>query len=156
MGKFDLIPRAWYSSDYRILSEGVQLTCLKFESGPERSIFTLAGNIYLARKEKWNSSNFFLYLEKTQIIRAEKPNWLSKTISFEHQNRLYTLNSGFNGFTLNSFGIEVGSIKKPRWFSRAAVASLPEEFPLPVSIFTIWLVLLMWKRDADSDAVAAF
>jgi hypothetical protein len=152
MTKFDLLPRAWYSQDYRLLRDGAQLTHLHFESGPERSVFALAGEVYRAQKEKWNSSNFFLYVDQTQIARAEKPNWYSQTIYFEHQNQLYTLNPGFNRFTLSCTGIEVGSITKRGWFSRSAAADMPEEFPLPVSIFIIWLVLLMWKRTADSDA----
>jgi len=152
MSKFELLPRAWYSSDYRVMRDGAQLTCLKFQSGPERSVSTIAGEAYLARKEKWNSPNFFLYRDRTQLAKAAKPNWFSQTISFEHHNRPYTLKPRWSEFTLVSLSAEVGSIMKPELFSRAAVAKLPDDFSLPLSIFTIWLVLLMWKRNNDSAA----
>jgi hypothetical protein len=155
MNTFKLLPRKWYSSDYRILRGGTEITCLKFLSGPERSQFILDGTVYLARKERWDSSNFFLTSSQTQLARAEKPRWFSQTISVEYGSDVYRLQSHSNRFALSRQGREVGSIAKQGWFTKKAVAELPEELPLPASIFVIWLVLLMWKRNDDSAVVVA-
>jgi hypothetical protein len=153
MIQFHLLPRAWYSSDYRVLKDGTQLTCLKFESWPERSIFALAGVVYLARKEKWSSPNFFLLLDQTRIARAEKPSAFSREFLIEYDQRRYVLRpSGRNRFALGEREIEVGWVAKQRWFGRKAHAELPDDMPIPVCVFVLWLVALMWKRDADSES----
>jgi len=153
MTKFDLLPRAWYSSDYRVIRDGAQLTCLKFQSGPERSVFTLAGEVYLARKEKWSSPNFFLYLDQIQLARAEKPSAFSQKFTLEYDQHSYVLKpAGMNRFALREREIEVGWVAKQRWFSRKASAELSDEMPIAVCVFILWLVALMWKRDADSDS----
>ena len=36
--------------------------------------------------------------------------------------------------------------------ARREFLELPEDVDLPVRIFVIWLVLLMWKRDSDNAA----
>jgi hypothetical protein len=153
MTKFDLLPRAWYSSDYRVIRDGVQLTCLKFQSGPERSVFTLAEEVYLARKEKWSSPNFFLLLDETQIARAEKPSAFSQKLTVAYGQFSYILKpAGRNRFALSERATEVGWAAKQRWFSRKASAELPDDMPIPVCVFVLWLVALMWKRDTDSDS----
>ena len=42
---------------------------------------------------------------------------------------------------------EIGAIRPAHLFSRSALADLPDDLPLAVRIFMIWLVLLLWKRD---------
>ena len=36
-------------------------------------------------------------------------------------------------------------------FTRRARINLPEELPLPVRVFMIWLTVILWKRDADNN-----
>jgi len=152
MNSFELLPHNWFSSDYRVLRAGTQITEFTFLSMPERSIFTLAGTTYLARKEKWSSPNFFLYLDQTQLARAEKPSAFSQTFTVEHDAKKYVLKqSGTNRFALSQQARDIGWVAKGGWFSRKARAELPDEMPLPVCLFVLWLVALMWKRDDDSS-----
>ena len=37
-------------------------------------------------------------------------------------------------------------------FTRRSTANLPEGIPLPVKVFIIWLVVILWKRESDSAA----
>jgi hypothetical protein len=153
MNSFQLLPKNWFSSDYRVLRGGTQISEFTFHSMPEGSIFTLAAKTYLARKEKWSSPNFFLYMGQTQLARAEKPSAFSQTFTMEHDGNQYVLKrSGSNRFALRQQEKEVGWVAKQRWFSRKASAQLAIEMPLPVCVFVLWLVTLMWKRDADSDS----
>jgi hypothetical protein len=155
MSAFELLPRKWYSSDYRVLRGEVELTSFKFLSGPERSFFSLTGNSYLAHKEKWNSPNFFLDEGETRIALAKKPSWSSKTFHLEHQGRPYTLKAESKRFVLSCDQKEVGSIAKTGWFSRNGTADLPDDLPLSINLFLIWLALLMWKRESDDSSSAA-
>jgi hypothetical protein len=52
---------------------GREITRLEFLSMSERSLFTLDGSLYLARKERWNSSNFFLTRDDVVLASAQKP-----------------------------------------------------------------------------------
>jgi hypothetical protein len=155
MKTFELLPKNWHSSNYLVFQDGSELTEFKFLSGPERSVFTLGGGAYTAHKEKWDSPNFFLHQEEMQLARAEKPSALSETFTVEYQGRVYGLKkSGMNRFALSEQDREVGFVAKQGWSTKKATAELPDELPLPVCAFIIWLVLLMWKREEDtSDSV---
>jgi hypothetical protein len=39
--------------------------------------------------------------------------------------------------------------------TRKASVSLPDELPMAVRIFVIWLTIILKKRDADSAAITA-
>jgi hypothetical protein len=37
-------------------------------------------------------------------------------------------------------------------WTREATADLPRDWPMPIKAFVIWLVIVLWKRDAQSSA----
>ena len=39
-------------------------------------------------------------------------------------------------------------------FTRRAEARLPDELPLPVKAFILWLVIILWERESDSGPAA--
>ena len=41
----------------------------------------------------------------------------------------------------------LGSIDRTTFFSRDAMAELPDAWPLPVRAFVIWLTMVQWRRD---------
>jgi hypothetical protein len=47
---------------------------------------------------------------------------------------------------------QIGSIAPESAWTRRAIADLPADWPLPIRAFAIWLVIILWKRDADSAA----
>lgn len=47
---------------------------------------------------------------------------------------------------------EVGSIAPERVFTRRATVELPCDMPAAVKMFIVWLVIIMWKRDADAGS----
>jgi hypothetical protein len=51
--------------------------------------------------------------------------------------------------------IEVGSIRPEGYLSRKAAVSLPGDMPMPVQVFVMWLVILLWRREANAGAAAA-
>ena len=44
---------------------------------------------------------------------------------------------------------EVGSIVPENSFTRRAMVTLPDGWPLPVQSFAMWLTVIHWKRDAS-------
>jgi hypothetical protein len=44
--------------------------------------------------------------------------------------------------------ITYASVKR-LWYERAHAGALPEDWPLPLELFAIWLTIVHWKRDAS-------
>jgi hypothetical protein len=47
---------------------------------------------------------------------------------------------------------EIGAISPESTWTRRATADLSPDLPVPIQAFVIWLVILLWKRDAQSSA----
>jgi len=45
---------------------------------------------------------------------------------------------------------EIGSIAPESVWTRTAVVTLPDDWPLPLKSFAIWLTLLHWRRESNS------
>ena len=67
----------------------------------------------------------------------------------------YTLkaqSSFFRAFELLQGDQRIGVIKPDHVFTRKMTVDLPETMPLTVRLFIIWLVIVMWKRAAQSSS----
>ena len=77
---------------------------------------------------------------------------------FEHDGNRYELkkeSAWGNTFVLARDGIgPVGSVKLEGFFKREWIVGLPEEVPLEVRVFIVWLVIILGKR-AETAAAAA-
>ncbi|MBM3470135.1 MAG: hypothetical protein FJX73_05000 [Armatimonadetes bacterium] len=88
------------------------------------------------------------------LARAEKPSAFRRSFVIEHEGRRYTLRSRsafLRAFVLLDGSAEVGSITPEGMLTRRADVTLPLDLPLPVRVFIIWLVLILWRRDDDSS-----
>lgn len=56
-------------------------------------------------------------------------------------------------FTLTENGAAVGTIARSGIFSTKSQADLPDNVPLAVQAFLIWLVIIVWRRQAATNAV---
>jgi hypothetical protein len=45
---------------------------------------------------------------------------------------------------------QIGSISPESVWTRRSAADLPSDWPVPIKSFVIWLVILLWKRNANS------
>jgi hypothetical protein len=70
--------------------------------------------------------------------------------------RTYTLAvSSWAGrrFTLTENGTAVGTIARTGFFTTKCKADLPDDLPIGVQAFLIWLVIIIWRRQAATNAV---
>ena len=56
-------------------------------------------------------------------------------------------------FTLSEDGAPIGTIGRTGFFTAKCKAELPDDLPLEVQAFLIWLVLITWRRQATTNAV---
>jgi hypothetical protein len=56
-------------------------------------------------------------------------------------------------FAVTENGATVGTIARSGFFTTKCTADLPGDLPLEVQGFLIWLVLIIWRRQATTNAI---
>jgi hypothetical protein len=118
----------------------------------KKGVLKVGGLHYAAYREGVIGGAFILALDATQLARAERTNWLSRPFTIEHGEKTYRLKAGWFGstFILLDNGQKVGSLVPRGIFTRRTSVSLPDELPLPVQMFVIWLTIK--QRETDTGA----
>ena len=76
----------------------------------------------------------------------------------EYPGKSYTLKKESvigRSFVLLENDIPAGSIQPEGFLTRKAAAGLPDDMPMPVKVFILWLAILLWRREANAQAAAA-
>ncbi len=152
---FTIIPKSWFSWNFRIMAGDRRVAEIETSLMSEKGRLSVEGMSYQAYREGMLHGAFVLDASGTVLARAEKPSALFRSFVLEHGGKSYTLAARKalkREFVLNDGESEIGTMAPAGAFTRRAVAELPEELPLPVQVFIVWLVLLMWRRESDDDA----
>ncbi|MDX6382172.1 MAG: hypothetical protein QOI57_3196 [Rubrobacteraceae bacterium] len=90
---------------------------------------------------------------------AEKQSAWKDRFVFEHGGNRYELkkeSAWRSAFVLSRDGIGlVGSVRRKGFFNREWIVDVPEELPLEMRVFVVWLVVILWKREDSSAAATA-
>jgi hypothetical protein len=156
-----IIPKAWYSWDFDVMDRDRQLAHMDLSSWSEKGIVTVEGVEHRVYREGVMSGDFVLERGGTVLARASKPSAFFNTFVLAYQGRQYTLekkSAWGRAFVLRSRLGEAGSVRETQigsvvpagaW-TRKASADLPDDWPLPLRVFVIWLATVMWRREADA------
>lgn len=149
------IPGRWFQrADYTVMDGEQPIATIEIAwSRRERGLLTVQGKDYdVYREGLWSGAYILKAAGKVQA-RAEKTSAFSRSYIIEHAGRQYTFGatSAFSArkFLLLEGDREIGAISPDGIFNRRARVDLPEEFPLPVRVFIIWLAVILWKREAN-------
>jgi hypothetical protein len=148
-------PRAWYSWRFNIAADGRTVAEIALHSWRERGGLTVEGHHYKAYREHLWSGAFILESNGAVLARAEKPSAFRREFVIAHAGTRWTLRAPSplrRQFILMSGDLEVGFVRPDSVLRRTATVTLPSALPLAVSVFVVWLVILMWKRDSDAAA----
>jgi len=150
-----LVPKSWFSWDF-VITDGVSpIADIDVSWWREKGVLTVRGSTYDVYREGLVSGAFLLESSGSLLARAEKPSAFRRAFELEYGKKFYTLQaeSAFRRkFVLTEGGREVGWLSPDGVFTRRATADLPEGIPLPVKVFIIWLVVILWKRESGSAA----
>ena len=152
------IPKRWFSWDFTVMEGSQPVADIDVSWWREKGLLTVHGIDYMVYREGLMSGAFILELDGTVLARAEKPSAFHRAFLIEHAGKQYTLRakSAFRrAFLLLDGSREIGSLSPEGIFTRRATVEFPEELPLPVKVFIMWLAVILWKRDSDSAAGAA-
>jgi hypothetical protein len=151
-------PRGWFSWNFVVSDGEDQIADIRLAMLREAGELVVQNKSYRVNREGIMSGAFVLQQDDVELARAEKPSAFHRSFEIGHGGRRYTLGaeSAFRRkFVLKENGHSAGSVYPVNAFTRKCAVDLPSDIPLPVRVFMVWLVIILWKRESDSAAVVA-
>jgi hypothetical protein len=152
------VPDGWFSYDFTVFDRGeTPVARADLANWRETAKLEVGGTHYEAHRKGWANGEFVLETEDGRVVAvAEKPSAWKDRFVFEHGGNRYELkkeSAWRSAFVLSCDGVGlVGSIRQKGFFNRELTVDVPEELPLEVRVFIVWLVIILWKREASSAA----
>jgi len=149
------VPKRWFSWDFTVLDGQTPVADIDVSWWRERGVLTIENRPYQVYREGLLSGAFVLEGDHGVLARASKPSAFTRRIAIESQGRRYELKpkSVFTrAFDLLRNDKPAGSLSPEGLFTRRMRVDLPEELPLPVRVFIVWLTVILWKRQHDQAA----
>ena len=148
-------PKRWSSWDFIVTAGSSPVAQIESAWWAEKGVLTIEGVPYRVYREGMMSGDFIIESAGSVLARAEKPSAMRRAFTIRHDGRSYTLRAKATfgrTFLLLAGDREVGSLSPQGLFTRRAAVNLPEELPLPLRMFVLWLAIVLWKRDAGAAA----
>ena len=149
------VPTHWYSWDFSVTQGSEVLANIDTSSWEEKGVLTIDAKTYRVYREGLVSGDFLLESPEMIVARARKPSAFRRAFIVEHSGRQYSLRTQWpcgRAFRLLDGETEIGSISPEGFWTRRAAVVMPQDMPLSVQVFAVWLVLILWKRDAHAAA----
>jgi hypothetical protein len=150
-----MVPARWYSWDYTVMNGDRTVAVLELSSWRERAEIVIGDLTHRVFREHAMSGDFIIEAGGRELARATKPSAFRDTMIVHYGGRDYTLRKASiwrRAFVLMDEDRQIGSIAPDNAWTRRATADLPADWPAPITAFVIWLVIILWKRDASSAA----
>jgi len=148
-----IVPLRWYSWNFDLLEGTRRLAHLDLSAWREKGVLSVDGINHRVYREGVMSGDFVIARDGLVLARATKPSAFRSTFMISWNGREYTLRKKSilgREFVLLDGDTQIGSVARNSWWSRDSSVDLPTTWPLPIRVFVIWLVLIMWRRDANS------
>jgi len=151
------VPRSVFSWDFEVFDDTGMLAVMDVAWLKEGGSFDYCGKTYKLRKAGVFSTNFSMTEDGHPVAGAEKTP-LRRFFEVESHEKTYAL-SALHPFTRKfkvvCDGVIVGEIFPYSIFARSCKVDTSEDIPVPLQIFMLWLVILMWRRTRKSNAAAS-
>jgi hypothetical protein len=149
-----VVPRRWYSWDFSVTSGDRTVAVLDLASWRERAEIMIGDVTHRVFRERALGGDFIIEANGRELARATKASAFWPTMIVHYGGKDYTLRKPSmwrRAFALMDGERQIGTIAPESAWTRRAVAELPD-WPVPIQAFVIWLVVILWKRDAESAA----
>ena len=153
-----LVPQSWFAWNFDVLENDRPIAEIKTSSLRESGTISIDGPSYSAYREGLLSGDFILEQNGQPLVRAQKPSAFLNSFNVEHSGRSFTLQKESligRSFVLMEGNCQTGSIQAKGFLTRKADVDLPQDMPMPVRVFVLWLAILLWRREANAGAAAA-
>ncbi len=147
-----LIRQGWFLPRFKVFENDVELPNMAFKFGSKTMNFEIQGVDYKfeARETFFSGGSYVIESNNSILTVAERPGRLGRTFSFVLGAKQYHLCSetGWKpSFVLLEGEHLVGKIYSEKGFRGDVIAELPADLSLPVKMFMLWLVMLIWNQD---------
>jgi hypothetical protein len=149
-----MVPRRWYSWDYAVISGDRTVARLDLSSWRERAEIMIGDVTHRVFREH-ALGDFVIEAGGRELARATKPSAFRDTMIVHYGGRDYTLlkpSIWRRAFALMEGERQIGTIEPESAWTRRAVADFESDWPMPIRAFVIWLVIILWKRNAQNSA----
>ena len=150
------IPVSLLSWKFEIRDGGQRVCRIEQSFFRERGSFFLDGRTYtLGRAAGWGDYWVCKGGEAGRILAsADKVSFFGRRFDVEIEGDRFELvpKSMFSlGFDLRRDGETIGTIRRAGIFTRKMDIDLPEDLPISLRVFLVWLVLMMFRRSSNSQ-----
>jgi len=152
------VPNSWFSWNFTIFDNTDAIAKIDLAWVREAGELQIHKESYKVYRERMFKGDFILQGDNVILARAEKPSAFIRSFRVAYNNKQYILEaeSAFQRkFVLREGEQIIGSVVPEHAFTRKARIDLPAEIELPVKVFLAWLVIILWKRAADSAAAGS-
>jgi hypothetical protein len=151
-------PKSLFSWDFTVSQAGRTIAEVDMSWLREKAELYVESQRYEVYREGWMSGRFVMASDAGVLAAAEKPSAWFRSFVVEYGDRrfqLAALSPFTRSFVLTEGPTSVGTAKPDFWLSRTTTIDLPDDIELPVQVFMFWLVLILWRRAANSSGAAA-
>ena len=151
MSVLTLTPKSWGSWNFAVSDGERQLADVRLSWWREKGMLSLEDGDYDVYRESL-LGDFVLERAGSIVARASKPSVFERCFVISYHEKSYTLRARAalrRAFVVMDGSLEVGSIVPESIWTRRATVQLPDEWPLAVQSFAMWLTIVHWKRDAS-------
>jgi hypothetical protein len=149
------VPKGWFSATHILSENDVEIGMIQFSGWREAGELSIKGSTYRVYRESLMGPFLLEGGGSSLLARAEKPSALYRTLVVQHADRKYTIEAK-SGWSLHFIVLEnekeIGTIYPEGSLRRKALADLPEEIPLTVRTFMLWLVMILWRRSDSASS----
>jgi len=124
----------------------------------EKAGITIGSASYTAAREGFMSGAFFLAANGNRLVSAEKLSAFHRQFTVRSGSRTFTLSATAafgRAYEISENEAHAGAITRQSFFSQKFSAELPDDLPLEVKAFLVWLVILLVRRQRRAAAGAA-
>jgi hypothetical protein len=151
-----VVPRGCFSWTFRIEdASGSPLAEVSLSAWRERGGVVAAQTQYRITRQGLTGP-FVIEAAGQPLAHAVKVSAFRREFTVTHGSVHYTLRPAsfwrqeYAVFAEN--GETVGRIMRESWWTRRSIVDLPESILIWLQAFLVWLVLLLWRRDAAAAA----
>jgi hypothetical protein len=152
MSTLEFFPKRTFSMrHYTLTRDGVEIGQIDCGGVRQSATLTVGGASYNPVSEGGLRTNFHLDAGGARIADVEPAGTFFRRFIVRAGSKIYALKvaSWFGrSFVLTENDVEVGRIARTGFFTARCKAELPDDLPLPLQAFLIWLVLITWRRQA--------
>ena len=159
MSTLEFFPNRTFSMRlYTLTRDGAEIGQIDCGGVRQPATLTVGGASYNPVSEGVLRTKFHLDADGARIADVELAGTFSRRFIVHAGVKTCTLKvaSWFGrSFVLTENEVEVGRIARTGFFTARCRAELPDDLPLPVQAFLIWLVLITWRRQAVTAGIVA-